>query len=50
MPRDEYESYLETAEILDDEQAQAALDEGEHDLRDSRVKPYEDVRRDLGLG
>jgi PHD/YefM family antitoxin component YafN of YafNO toxin-antitoxin module len=50
VPRDDYESYLETAEIMDDEQAQAALREGEQDLRDGHVKPYENVRRDLGLG
>jgi PHD/YefM family antitoxin component YafN of YafNO toxin-antitoxin module len=50
VPRDEYEAYLETAEILEDEETQAALGEGEEDVRDGRVRPYEDARRDLGLG
>ena len=50
VPRDAYEAYLETAEILEDEEAQAALGEGEEDVRGGRVRAYEDARRDLGLG
>jgi PHD/YefM family antitoxin component YafN of YafNO toxin-antitoxin module len=50
VPRDDYEAYLETAEIIEDEEAHTALLEGEKDVRAGRVRPYEDVRRDLGLG
>jgi PHD/YefM family antitoxin component YafN of YafNO toxin-antitoxin module len=50
LPREDYEAYVETAELMDDEEAQIALREGEQDVRDGRVRPYEDVRRDLGLG
>jgi PHD/YefM family antitoxin component YafN of YafNO toxin-antitoxin module len=50
LPREDFEAYVETAEVMDDEEAQRALREGEQDIRDGRVRPYEDARRDLGLG
>jgi hypothetical protein len=34
---------------LDDPETRTALAEGEADARAGRVRPYEDVRRDLGL-
>ena len=49
LPRDEYEGYVETLEVMEDEEAQAALREGEEDIREGRVRPYDEARRDLGL-
>lgn len=49
VPQDEYEGYLHTLELMEDEEAQAALREGELDALEGRARPYEDVRRDLGL-
>jgi hypothetical protein len=40
----------ETAGLLSNEEAMAALREADADLEAGRVEPYEDVRRDLGLG
>ena len=40
---------LETLDVLDDEEAKAALADGEADMREGRVRDYADVRRDLGL-
>jgi PHD/YefM family antitoxin component YafN of YafNO toxin-antitoxin module len=49
VPSDEYEGYMHTLEIMDDPEAKAALAEGERDEREGRLRPYEDVRRDLGI-
>jgi antitoxin YefM len=49
LPADEYEALLETLEIMEDEETQRAIIEGEQDLQRGKVKPYEEVRRDLGL-
>jgi PHD/YefM family antitoxin component YafN of YafNO toxin-antitoxin module len=45
----DYEDYVETAEILKDDETMDAIRQGERDLRSGDVEPYEDVRRDLGL-
>ena len=49
MSEDEYEDFLETVEVLEDEGALSAIREGEEDLAAGRLRPYEDVRRELGL-
>jgi hypothetical protein len=49
VPSDEYEGYMQTLEMMEDDEAQVALREGEQDERDGRVRPYEETRRDLGL-
>lgn len=47
---DDSESARETKEILEDEETMAALRESDEDLVAGRVRPYEDVRQDLGVG
>ncbi len=47
---DEYEALEETLEIIQDEETLAALREAEEDVRAGRVRPWEDVKHDLGLG
>lgn len=46
---EDWEAERETLAILEDEETMNALRESDEDLRAGRVKPYEDVRRDLGL-
>lgn len=47
---DDWDAARETIEILQDEETMSALRESDEDLAAGRVRPYEDVRRDLGLG
>ena len=47
---EDWEAARETVEILQDEETMAALHESDEDLDAGRVRPYEEVRRDLGLG
>lgn len=47
---EDWEAARDTIEILQDEEAMAALRESDEDLAAGRVRLYEDVRRDLGLG
>lgn len=47
---EDWDAARETMEILQDEETMAALRESDEDLAAGRVRPYEDVRRDLGLG
>lgn len=49
LSADEYEALEETLEILSDEDTLEALREAEEDVRAGRVRPWEDVKRDLGL-
>lgn len=41
----DYQGYLETLEIMDDPEAQAAIAEGEADLQAGRVRDFDEVRR-----
>jgi antitoxin YefM len=50
MSQDEYESLIETLDVLADEEAMADLRDSEEDLRAGRFFDWEDVKRDLGLG
>lgn len=47
---EDWDAARETMEILQDEDTMTALRESDEDLAAGRVRPYEDVRRDLGLG
>lgn len=49
VPQEEYEGYLHTLELMEDDEAQSALQEGERDALEGRARSYEDVRRDLDL-
>lgn len=47
---EEYEAIAETLEVLEDEELLAALRESETDVREGRLHPLDEVRRELGLG
>lgn len=49
MSQAEYESLLETLEVLSDKDLMAALAESQKDLAAGRVTPWEEVKRELGL-
>lgn len=55
LPYSEYkflekiDSLLETMEIMQDEELMAAFREGVQELAEGKTKPWEDVKRDLGL-
>jgi len=49
MAQSEYESLLETLEVLSDKDLMAAIAESERDLAAGRVVPWEEVKRELGL-
>jgi prevent-host-death family protein len=46
---DEWEAIEETLEILQDEDTLEALRQSEADVRAGRVRPWDEVRRELGL-
>ena len=50
MSQREYESLVETLEVLSDEEALADLRKSEEDVRAGRVFDWEDVKRNLRLG
>lgn len=50
LSAEEYEALEEALEILQDEETLEALREAEEDIRAGRVRPWEDVKRELGLG
>lgn len=49
VPTAEYDALEETLQILADDVLLAALRESEQDVREGRVTPLSDVRRELGL-
>lgn len=49
MSQNEYESLIETLEVLSDPQLMAALAESDEDVAAGRVQPWEEVKRELGL-
>ena len=49
MSADEFESWQETIEILDDPEAIAAIRRGLRDVKAGRVRPLEDVLKRLGV-
>jgi antitoxin YefM len=42
------ESLQETLEVLQDEDLMAAIRQGERDIAEGRVKPWEEVKKELG--
>jgi prevent-host-death family protein len=49
MSQNEYESLMETLEVLSDPDLMAALAESDEDVAAGRVQPWEEVKRELGL-
>ena len=49
MSQDEYESLIETLEVLGDPELMAALAESDEDVAAGRVRPWEEVKPELGL-
>jgi PHD/YefM family antitoxin component YafN of YafNO toxin-antitoxin module len=45
----EYESLIETFEVLSDSELMAALTESDEDVAAGRVSPWDEVKRVLGL-
>jgi PHD/YefM family antitoxin component YafN of YafNO toxin-antitoxin module len=41
----DYQGYLETLEIMEDKEAQAAMAEGESDLHAGRIRDFDEIRR-----
>ncbi|MQA75684.1 MAG: type II toxin-antitoxin system prevent-host-death family antitoxin [Solirubrobacterales bacterium] len=50
LSSEEYEAIAETLEILEDDDTLEALRDSEADVREGRLHPLADVRRELGLG
>lgn len=44
-----YESLIETLEILSDPEMMEGIRQGEKDIEDGNVYPWEDVKRELGI-
>ena len=49
MSSDEFESWQETVEILDDPKAMAAIRQGLRDIKAGRARPLEEVLKRLGV-
>ena len=49
MSSDEFESWQETVEILDDPAAMRAIRQGLRDVKAGRVRPLEEVLKRLGV-
>ncbi len=49
MSVDDYESLMETLDILADPKAMAGLRRGEEDIRKGRTRPWKDIKTSLGL-
>ncbi len=49
MSEAEYESLIETLEVLGDPEVMAALKQSDEDVAAGRVSPWDDVKRELGL-
>jgi prevent-host-death family protein len=49
MSADEFESWQETIEILDDPEAMASIRRGLRDIKAGRVRPLEEVLTRLGV-
>ncbi len=49
MSVEDYESLMETLDILADPKAMASLRRGEADIRKGRTRPWKDIKTSLGL-
>ncbi len=48
LPWELYESIMETLEIMGDAELMAAVRQGVQDIADGRVRPWEEVKKELG--
>ena len=46
---EEYESWQETNEILADKALMRAIKQGEKDIKEGRVRDWEDIKKELGI-
>src|SRR5436305_4880328 len=49
LPWDLYESLLETLEVMSDTELMAAFRQGVQELAEGKGRPWEEVKKDLGL-
>ena len=49
MSKEEYDALIDTIEVLSNPDTMASIRRGEKDMKAGRVKPLEDVLKDLGL-
>ncbi len=49
MPWELYESLIETLEVMSDAELMAAFRQGVQELEEGKGRPWEDVKKDLGL-
>ena len=49
MSQDEYDSLIETLEVLGDPELMAALAKSDEDVKAGRVVPWEEVKSELGI-
>lgn len=49
LPWDLYESLIETLEVMSDTDLMAALRQGVQELAEGKGRPWEEVKKDLGL-
>lgn len=49
MSVEDYESLMETLDLLADPKAMASLRRGEADIRKGRTRPWKDIKTSLGL-
>lgn len=49
MSEAEYESLIETLEVMSDPELMAALKESDEDVAAGRVSPWDEVKQELGL-
>jgi antitoxin YefM len=49
MSQDEYDSLIETLEVLGDPELMAALAKSDEDIKAGRVVPWEEVKQELGI-
>jgi len=48
LPWELYESIMETLEIMGDAELMAAFHQGVQDIAEGRVRPWEEVKKELG--
>ncbi len=49
LPWELYESIIETLEVMSDAELMAAFRQGVQELNEGKGRPWEDVKKDLGL-
>jgi prevent-host-death family protein len=49
LPWDLYESIIETLEVMSDRELMAAFRQGVQELEEGKGRPWEEVKKDLGL-